>query len=95
MFKQNRKNEFFTHLIGGQLVRRKNLKRCFLLPSTLFSNESDLDHCLKYYRAPRYNVRCVMIAIVEQSALVAQINDLHLLKQRIFAKALTKVTNPY
>ena len=39
---------------------------------------------------PRYRVRCVIIVLVKLSALVAQINDLHFLKQR--TKTLTKVT---
>ena len=36
--------------------------------------------CLKYYRASRYNVRCVTIVLVERGALVAKINDLHFWK---------------
>ena len=52
----------------------------------------DLDLCLNYYRVPRYRVRCVIPVLVELIALVAQINDLRLLKQRIFTKTLTEVT---
>ena len=52
-----------------------------LVISNLCSMLSDADLCLKYYRASRYRVRCVMIVVVELSALNAPINDLHLFKQ--------------
>ena len=51
-------------------------------------NDTDIDLCLKQYRAPRYRILC-MIVLVEISALVAQVNDVHFLKQRIFTKTLT------
>ena len=53
---------------------------------------NDADLCLKYYRAPRYRVQCLIIVLVELSELVAKINDLHFLEQRIFTMALTEVT---
>ena len=50
------------------------------------------DLCLKYYLAPSYRVRCVMIVLVELSALIGSINDVYFLKQRKFTKTLTEVT---
>ena len=52
----------------------------------------DAELCLKHNRAPKYHVRYVMIVLVERGAFIAQINDLHFLKQRIFTNALTGVT---
>ena len=52
----------------------------------------DSDVFLKYYRAPRYRARCIIFVLVELSVLVAQINDLRFLKQRISRKTLTEVT---
>ena len=42
--------------------------------------------CLKYYRAPRYRMRCVTIVLVERRCTGCKINDLRSWKQRIFTK---------
>ena len=57
------------------------------------SINSDADHCLKYYRASRYHMRCVMIVLVERKCIDCTNKYLHLLKQRIFTNTLTEVTN--
>ena len=54
----------------------------------LWKTNTDTNFCLKYCV-----VRRVLIVLVALSALVAQINDLNFLKQRIFTKTLTEVTN--
>ena len=38
-------------------------------------------------------MRCVIIVLVDEGALTAQINDFHFLKRHIFKKTLTEVTN--
>ena len=73
----------FDHVIAvvyDLAVQTRNcLKYSLIWNSTLLFGE---DLCLKYYRAPRYPVRCVMIVLVELGALIAQIKDLHFSKQR-------------
>ena len=48
---------------------------------------------MKYYRAPRYRARCVIIVVVRtnEGGLVTQVNDIHFRKQRTYTKTLTEL----